>query len=188
MVKWMRVVSDVTGTIYDDMDCVFFRNLHQIAFYVHNGAKIIDVFTDSKGMLVFCFLGMQGWKALVGNCFSAPRCKGLPCLERDYRRWRCLTPLGFHQTSTNQETVRGRPSRWRAGAGGGNGVDWEAGGPGSTALLWAWVSLWIRRSLSFPLGGAALGELGTLSSEMPPTPFSPAQRAATSSSIPIFHF
>lgn len=52
----MRIESDVTGIVYDDSDCVFFRNLYQIAFYVHNGAKIIDVFTDSKGMLVFCFL------------------------------------------------------------------------------------------------------------------------------------
>ena len=52
----MRIESDVTGIVYDDMDCVFFRNLYQIAFYVHNGAKIIDIFTDSKGMLVFCFL------------------------------------------------------------------------------------------------------------------------------------
>lgn len=52
----MRNESDVTGIVYDDNDCVFFRNLYQIAFYIHNGAKIIDIFTDSKGMLVFCFL------------------------------------------------------------------------------------------------------------------------------------
>lgn len=48
--------SEVTGILYDSMDCVFFRNLYQIAFYVDHNAKIIDVFTDSKGMLVFCFL------------------------------------------------------------------------------------------------------------------------------------
>ena len=45
----------VTGISYDDKDVVFFRNLYQISFYVANSATIVDVFSDSKGMLVFVF-------------------------------------------------------------------------------------------------------------------------------------
>lgn len=52
----MLEFSDVTGKIYESEDCVFFRNIVQSAFYVHNNAKIIDVFTDSKGKLVMVFL------------------------------------------------------------------------------------------------------------------------------------
>lgn len=52
----MIVVSDITGKAYDDMDCVFFRNIYQSAFYVDHNAEVVDLFTDSKGMLVFVFL------------------------------------------------------------------------------------------------------------------------------------
>lgn len=51
----MKNKSDVTGIIYEEEDCVFFRNLHQCAFYVDHNAKIIDVFTDGDGKLVFVF-------------------------------------------------------------------------------------------------------------------------------------
>lgn len=51
----MRAISDVTGIEYEMEDVVFFRNLYQSSFYVANNAKIVDVFTDSKGKLVFVF-------------------------------------------------------------------------------------------------------------------------------------
>ena len=51
----MKVISDVTGIEYEAEDVVFFRNLYQSSFYVANSATIVDVFSDSKGMLVFVF-------------------------------------------------------------------------------------------------------------------------------------
>ena len=51
----MKDKSDVTGIVYEAEDCVFFRNLHQCAFYIDHHAKIIDVFTDGDGKLVFVF-------------------------------------------------------------------------------------------------------------------------------------
>lgn len=51
----MKSISDVTGIAYEDEDVVFFRNLYQSSFYVANNATIVDVFADSKGMLVFVF-------------------------------------------------------------------------------------------------------------------------------------
>jgi hypothetical protein len=51
----MKTISDVTGITYENEDVVFFRNLYQSSFYVANNATIVDVFTDSKGMLVFVF-------------------------------------------------------------------------------------------------------------------------------------
>ena len=47
--------SDVTGISYLDEDCVFFRNYIQAAKYISWGAKLIDLFTDSKDKLVFVF-------------------------------------------------------------------------------------------------------------------------------------
>jgi hypothetical protein len=51
----MKTISDVTGITYENEDVVFFRNLYHSSFYVANNATIVDVFTDSKGMLVFVF-------------------------------------------------------------------------------------------------------------------------------------
>lgn len=51
----MKTVSDVTGICYENEDVVFFRNLYQSSFYVQHNATIVDVFTDSKGKLVFVF-------------------------------------------------------------------------------------------------------------------------------------
>lgn len=51
----MITVSDITGKVYDDMEVVFFRNMVQSAFYLHHHATLVDVFTDSKGKLVFVF-------------------------------------------------------------------------------------------------------------------------------------
>lgn len=60
----MRMVSGVTGITYDEKDVVFFRNLYQISFYVAHSATIVDVFSDSKGMLVFVFYRDQHEKLL----------------------------------------------------------------------------------------------------------------------------
>lgn len=51
----MREISDVTGITYELEDVVFFRNLSQSSFYVDNNATIVDIFTDSRGKLVFVF-------------------------------------------------------------------------------------------------------------------------------------
>lgn len=51
----MKMISEVTKIEYEVEDCVYFRNIHQSAFYIANNAKIIDVFTDSQGKIVFCF-------------------------------------------------------------------------------------------------------------------------------------
>lgn len=55
----MKSISDVTGIAYENEDVVFFRNLYQSSFYIANNATIVDVFTDSKGMLVFVFYRNQ---------------------------------------------------------------------------------------------------------------------------------
>lgn len=60
----MKTVSDVTGITYENEDVVFFRNLYQSSFYVANNATIVDVFTDSKGMLVFVFYRNQHEKLI----------------------------------------------------------------------------------------------------------------------------
>lgn len=52
----MRTTSDITGSVYEAEDCVFFRNVYQSAFYIKNGAKLIDLFVDSSTKLVFVFL------------------------------------------------------------------------------------------------------------------------------------
>lgn len=51
----MKSVSDLTGTQYEDEDCVFFRNTLQSAFYVFHGAKLIDIFVDNNMKFVFVF-------------------------------------------------------------------------------------------------------------------------------------
>lgn len=51
----MKSVSDLTGTQYEDEDCVFFRNTLQSAFYVFHGATLVDIFVDDKMRFVFVF-------------------------------------------------------------------------------------------------------------------------------------
>jgi hypothetical protein len=51
----MRNVSDVTGIAYEEEDCVFFRNIFQIIFYLEKGCPIVDLFVDGAGKLVFVF-------------------------------------------------------------------------------------------------------------------------------------
>lgn len=60
----MKSLSDVTGIMYENEDVVFFRNLYQSSFYIANNATIVDVFTDSKGMLVFVFYREEHEKLL----------------------------------------------------------------------------------------------------------------------------
>lgn len=51
----MKTKSDITGLYYEDEDCVFFRNPVQSSYYVFRGAKLIDLFVDSKLQFVFVF-------------------------------------------------------------------------------------------------------------------------------------
>ncbi len=51
----MKTKSSITGKYYEDEDCVFFRNTLQSAYYVFNGAKLIDIFVDDKMRFVFVF-------------------------------------------------------------------------------------------------------------------------------------
>lgn len=51
----MRITSNVLGHNYDDEDMVFFRNYVQAAYYIEWGARLYDLFTDSKHKLVFVF-------------------------------------------------------------------------------------------------------------------------------------
>ena len=60
----MKSVSDVTGITYENEDVVFFRNLYQSSFYISHNATIVDVFTDSRGMLVFVFYRDQHEKLI----------------------------------------------------------------------------------------------------------------------------
>lgn len=55
----MKTISDVTKIEYELEEVVFFRNLYQSSFYIANNATIVDVFTDSKGKLVFVFYRNQ---------------------------------------------------------------------------------------------------------------------------------
>lgn len=48
-------VSELTGKTYLDEDCVFFRNIYQICFYVKHNIMPIDLFCDSKDKLVAVF-------------------------------------------------------------------------------------------------------------------------------------
>lgn len=51
----MLNTSDVTGITYQEEDCVFYRNWVQSAFMLEHGARLVDLFTDSKHKLVFVF-------------------------------------------------------------------------------------------------------------------------------------
>ncbi len=81
----MKYSSEVTGITYENEDVVFFRNLYQSAFYIDHGARIVDVFTDSKRKLVFCFykddhkriidLWMQNKESKEGSSLDNGNCK-----------------------------------------------------------------------------------------------------------------
>lgn len=60
----MKSISDVTGIVYENEEVVFFRNLYQSSFYIDHNATIVDVFTDSRGMLVFVFYRDQHEKLI----------------------------------------------------------------------------------------------------------------------------
>jgi hypothetical protein len=47
--------SDVTGLEYHAEDMCFFRNYIQAAYYCSWGAKLWDIFVDSKNKWVFVF-------------------------------------------------------------------------------------------------------------------------------------
>jgi hypothetical protein len=51
----MKTVSEVTGKMYENEDVVFYRNPAQSAFMISKGAKLIDIFVDSKMKFVFVF-------------------------------------------------------------------------------------------------------------------------------------
>ena len=54
-VKNMRSISSITNLPYENEDCVFFRNTLQSAFYVFQGAKLVDLFVDNNMRFVFVF-------------------------------------------------------------------------------------------------------------------------------------
>lgn len=51
----MKTKSEITGLLYEDEECVFFRNYVQSAYYIEWGARLIDIFTDRDHKLVFVF-------------------------------------------------------------------------------------------------------------------------------------
>lgn len=51
----MVQVSNITGKVYDDKECVFFRNYVQASYYLNWGAELKDLFSDSEYKLVFVF-------------------------------------------------------------------------------------------------------------------------------------
>ena len=51
----MKSLSNLTNKLYQEEDHVFFRNVLQSAFYVSNGAKLVDLFVDKSMKFVFVF-------------------------------------------------------------------------------------------------------------------------------------
>ena len=51
----MISISELTEKVYREEECVYFRNIHQCAFYVAHHVFPIDMFTDSEGKLVMVF-------------------------------------------------------------------------------------------------------------------------------------
>lgn len=47
--------SEVTGKKYSSEECVFFRNIQQVAFYILHNCPVQDIFTDNDMKLVFVF-------------------------------------------------------------------------------------------------------------------------------------
>lgn len=63
--NYMLEYSDTLGRWYQSEEMVFFRNLVQGAYYIHHGAKLQDIFTDSNGKLVLVF-SKEDHKKLIG--------------------------------------------------------------------------------------------------------------------------
>lgn len=51
----MKILSEVTGKVFDDDDVVYYRNIQQSAFYMSNKVIPVDIFCDDNGKLVFAF-------------------------------------------------------------------------------------------------------------------------------------
>lgn len=51
----MKSISELTGEMYEDEDCCFFRNYIQAAHYYSWGCKLVDLFVDSQMKWVFVF-------------------------------------------------------------------------------------------------------------------------------------
>lgn len=61
----MKTRSEVTGILYENEDCVFFRNYIQAAYYIEWGCPLIDIFTDGQHKLVFVFYRSDHDKHIV---------------------------------------------------------------------------------------------------------------------------
>lgn len=51
----MREMSKITGEWYEAGEMNFYRNIRQSIFFIEHGAKLVDLFVDSRHMLVFVF-------------------------------------------------------------------------------------------------------------------------------------
>jgi len=49
------MISDTTRLMYDAEDAVYFKNPVQSAFYMENGAILLDVFVSGEHKIVFVF-------------------------------------------------------------------------------------------------------------------------------------
>lgn len=78
----MYMMSDVTGKTYQTEDAVFFRNLVQSSFYISNGATILDVFTDSDGLLVIVF-PREEHKVLIRKWMENKKIRGSEASNED---------------------------------------------------------------------------------------------------------
>lgn len=51
----MKSISELTGELYENEDCCFFRNYVQAAHYYAWGAKLVDLFVDDNMKWVYVF-------------------------------------------------------------------------------------------------------------------------------------
>lgn len=51
----MKSISELTGKIYEDEECCFFRNYIQAAYYRSWGCELVDLFVDGQMKWVFVF-------------------------------------------------------------------------------------------------------------------------------------
>lgn len=51
----MKSISDITGKMYEDEDCHFFRNPTQSAYYRYWGCELVDHFVDGQMKWVWVF-------------------------------------------------------------------------------------------------------------------------------------
>lgn len=54
----MKSISELTGKMYENEDCYFFRNYVQAAYYYSWGCELVDLFVDSNMKWVYVF-----WKS-----------------------------------------------------------------------------------------------------------------------------